>query len=71
MRAFTDYCMHLLSCSMLYRLLKNTCLNCHQFKMGRQEVRASKCLGLISHSVQLTCLIPGSEAMMLARDMGR
>jgi hypothetical protein len=26
-------------CSMLYRLLKNTCLNCHQFKMGRQEVR--------------------------------
>lgn len=25
-------------CSMLYRLMKNTCLNCHQFKMGRQEV---------------------------------
>jgi hypothetical protein len=23
---------------MLYRLLKHTCLNCHQFKMGRQEV---------------------------------
>jgi hypothetical protein len=24
--------------SMLYKLLKHTCLNCHQFKMGRQEV---------------------------------
>jgi len=24
--------------SMLYRLMKHTCLNCHQFKMGRQEV---------------------------------
>jgi hypothetical protein len=25
--------------SMLYRLLKHTCLNCHHFKMGRNEVR--------------------------------
>jgi hypothetical protein len=29
------------NCSTLYRLLKHTCLNCHQFKMGRKEVRSS------------------------------
>jgi hypothetical protein len=27
--------------STLYRLLKHTCLNCHQFKMGRKEVSSS------------------------------
>jgi hypothetical protein len=34
------------TCSMLYRLLKHTCLNCHQFKMGRQEVSNNRLLAM-------------------------
>ena len=28
--------------NILYRLLKNTCFNCHHFKMGRQEVSVGR-----------------------------
>jgi hypothetical protein len=54
-------------CSMLYKLLKHTCLNCHQFKMGRQEVSPRtgwQAMALGQHLVRLPSTVSPAAASL-------